>query len=91
MNRLKYEKQKIKVGLITFGNEVNLIGDGSSFIQKILPTGLYHNFEGVVAELASVKDFCSPLEKSFNTIKKTISSLSVHGSTALGPGLLSAI
>ena len=68
-----------------------MIGDGSTFKQKVLPTTLYHNFDGVVNELANIKIFCSPLEKSYNAIKKTISSLSVHGSTALGPGLLAAV
>ena len=35
--------------------------------------------------------FCFPLDKSYKDLKKTISELGVHGSTALGPGLLSAI
>lgn len=41
--------------------------------------------------MKKIKAFCHPLEKSFVTIKKKISELSVHGSTALGPGLLSAV
>jgi hypothetical protein len=38
VNRLNYEKEKIKIGLITFGNEVSLIGDGSCFKRQVLPT-----------------------------------------------------
>lgn len=41
--------------------------------------------------MSKVKNFCSPLEKSFAPLKKIISGLSVYGSTALGPGLLSAV
>ena len=31
IKRLKFEKSKIKVGLITFGSEVHLIGDAKNF------------------------------------------------------------
>lgn len=55
VNRLKYEKEDIKVGLITFGNEVNLIGDGAAFKSKILPTDLYKNFDGAINELSKIK------------------------------------
>lgn len=45
----------------------------------------------MVKEVQKIKNFCSPLQKSYTSIKKSISSLSVYGSTALGPGLLSAV
>lgn len=56
-----------------------------------MPTNLYKDFDGAIKELSKIKEFCLPLEKSYNAIKKRISSLSVHGSTALGPGLLAAV
>ena len=45
VNRLKFEKEKIKIGLVTFGSYVNLIGDNKAFKQKQLPTETYQSFD----------------------------------------------
>ena len=47
IKRFKFEKEAIKVGLITFGSYVTLIGDGHKFKETRLDTSLYKNFDGL--------------------------------------------
>ena len=91
INRMKAEKEKIKVGIITFGSQVHLRGDGKLFKEFVLPTNLYKNFDGICNELKNIDNFCMSIDKSYESLKHTVAELSVYGSTALGPGLLSAV
>lgn len=91
LNRLNFEKTEIKVGLITFGSYVTMIGDAKSFKEKVLDHGLYSNFDGLISEVKKIKNFCHPLLKSYQGLKKRVGSLKTLGSTALGPALLTGV
>ena len=52
---------------------------------------LYHSFDAIVDHCGKITNFCQPIDKSYSTLKKIVEDLATYGSTALGPGLLSAI
>ena len=91
ISRFKFEKEAIKVGLITFGSYVTLIGDGHKFKQTRLDTSLYKNFEGLAQDVSKINNFCYPVSTSFKSLKEVVGDLSTYGATALGPALLSAV
>lgn len=75
INRLKFEKSKIKVGLITFGSEVHLIGDGKKFKPKLLDPANYSDFNKMVKEASKIQNFCEPLSASYTSLKKLVGNL----------------
>jgi uncharacterized protein YegL len=54
IKRLKFEKEPIKIGIITFGSYVSLIGDGHKFKEVRLEPKIYNSFEQLVGRVASI-------------------------------------
>lgn len=88
LKRMKFEKSKNDIAIITFGSVVTLYSDEDSVA---IPSNLYNSFEGVVDFAKGIKHFSFSLTKKFNDIKKYVGELETYGSTALGPALLSSI
>ena len=55
---MKQEKEKIKVGIITFGMNVTLIGDGITFKEEKLPNTIYNFFDKIIEHCAKINNFC---------------------------------
>ena len=91
ISRMKVEKEKIKVGLVTFGSSVRLIGDGSEFKAINLNEGCFNDFKEIVRNVSKINHFCQPINISFKKLKNVVEGLTTSGITALGPGLLSSI
>ena len=91
INRMNFEKEVIKIGLVTFGSLVTLIGDGKTFKETNVNNAIYNDFDKIVQECSKVKKFAAPISESHGPLKKRIQNLGIYGSTALGPGLLASI
>lgn len=79
------------MGVILFGSDVYVIGDGDLKQAKV-PQALFSKFEGLTSNAANYlphfsKSVSDSYDKLLNTVQKTI----CHGSTALGPALVTAI
>ena len=89
---LKENEPNKKVGLVTFNNEVNIIGDGSQAPVTINGDKL-NNYETI--QESGKNSAKSSLDQTVtDTHEKLVSKLyelEESGSTALGPGLLAAI
>ena len=78
-----------KVCLITFNNDVNIIGDGSQAVS-VLSGGTLSNFEQLL-EKAKGYDIVTPVSHSSKILCDKIFGLEETGATALGPALLASI
>lgn len=81
-----------KIGIVTFTNFIDIIGDGSKAALRI--DGNYlndynHLLKNAVASAGTL--LSDPLSKSKVTLEKAVDQLRATGSTALGPGMLTAI
>jgi len=83
---------KRKVGIVTFSNEVTLIGDGS-LAPKTFAGDKLMNFEGLLE--TSMKDadlyMTKPIEATHENLIKRLEEIKESGQTALGPGLTVAL
>lgn len=57
----------------------------------LVPSERYMNFEQIVDFCKDVKQFALPIQTSHKHFEKMIEDMTTYGSTALGPGLLTAI
>lgn len=88
---MKSENPHRKVGLVTFNNEVTVIGDGTEKEQIIAGDNL-SNFEYLKetgTKMASM--MANPIEKTHETLINKLYNLEETGPTALGPALFTAI
>lgn len=78
-----------RVGIVTFNNEVVVIGDCNSDPKHILGEKLY-KFDSIMEDLAplSIK---MPLKESFEKLVMNLDKIEASGATALGPAILSSI
>jgi len=88
LKRMKFEKSKTDIAIITFGSVVTLYSDGDGVA---VPSNVYDSFEGVVNFAKGIKKFSFSLAKKFKDLKQYVRELETFGSTALGPALLSSI
>lgn len=81
-----------KVGLITFNNEVCLIGDGSKD-PLVIETLQLVEFDSIftMAENNADELLQKPIIESFENLTKKFDGLKEKGATALGPALLAAV
>eukprot|EP00826_Nyctotherus_ovalis_P031174 TRINITY_DN2488_c0_g2_i3.p1 TRINITY_DN2488_c0_g2~~TRINITY_DN2488_c0_g2_i3.p1 ORF type:complete len:562 (+),score=186.15 TRINITY_DN2488_c0_g2_i3:80-1765(+) len=83
---------KRKVGIVTFSNDVALIGDGT-LPPKVYAGDKLTNFEGLLE--ASQKDadayMTKPIEATQADLIKGLERIEESGQTALGPGLVVAL
>eukprot|EP01102_Stenamoeba_stenopodia_P018668 TRINITY_DN6891_c0_g1_i2.p1 TRINITY_DN6891_c0_g1~~TRINITY_DN6891_c0_g1_i2.p1 ORF type:complete len:715 (+),score=225.83 TRINITY_DN6891_c0_g1_i2:79-2223(+) len=90
MNKLMADSPKKKVGLVTFNNEVNLIGDGSSMEPKIITGDKLSNYEELLAA-GDANAIAKPIKDSRDKLHNKLYSLEEHGATALGPAILVSV
>ena len=81
-----------KIGLVTFTDNISIIGDGSKDPLRINGDDL-NNYDlilknSVVSASTSLQE---PLKKTRKSLDTAVDNLRATGSTALGPGMLSAI
>ena len=62
----------IKVGLVTFGSWVQLIGDGKTFKEEKLDSAIYDDFDKIVKQCNKINKFASPIKKSYEALKKRV-------------------
>jgi uncharacterized protein YegL len=87
LKRMKFEKSKTEVAIITFGSLVTLYSDDSVNV----PSNIYDNFDGVINFAKGIKNISFSLTKKFKELKDYVVELGTYGSTALGPALLTSI
>jgi hypothetical protein len=84
------EKGTKKVGIVTFGSEVHILGDGSKPSTK-LQCNIYDFDEIVKASGDLNKCFSKNISQSYDKLKGTVEKMFSSGSTALGPALIASI
>ena len=89
LEALQQTAPKSKVCLITFNNEVNVIGDGSQPISVI--AGDMLSDDAALEEAAKRFDVFVAVKESAERLMEKVYSLEENGATALGPALLLSI
>lgn len=91
LKKMKIEKSRKRVGVVLFGSEVTVVGDGSGKELKV-PNGLFSSYEGLVGNAQTYLPlFSLSITDSYEQLKKTVKDTICHGSTALGPALVTSI
>jgi hypothetical protein len=93
-NQLKTIHEKFpnkRVGLVSFNNIVQIIGDGS--LSESIPRPVAENFSDLMdfSQNQRGKFINLPIRQSFDSLRSKIMSLGAKGGTALGPALLFSI
>lgn len=86
---LKASHPRKRVALVTFGNEVRILGDGTSPEMEVAGDRLNN-----LAELQQIGEryaLSAPIFKSVDELTKKVFALEEGGQTALGPALVVAI
>jgi len=85
------QSPKKKVVLITFNNEVNIVGDGAS-TGKVVAGDRLGDFEDLLQIGRDLEiDSLRSIEQSIDDVSKKVAELQETGATALGPALLLAV
>ena len=81
-----------KVGIVTFSDNVKVIGDGTKDTVAVDPkfNGDYDFLMKNGRTIASTS-FDKPIKETFQSLDQKVAQMGTEGSTALGPGLLTAI
>lgn len=81
-----------KIGLVTFNNEVTIIGDGSGVPTTVAGDKL-HNYEFLLANGVSsaATQFKKSIKETRAHLQQKLMSLEETGPTALGPAVLTSI
>eukprot|EP00347_Sterkiella_histriomuscorum_P018210 403346370 len=89
---MKIHYPERKIGLVTFNNEVTVIGDGMQIPQTIAGDKLY-NFDYLLQNgIESQKLYLNkPIKETKSKLEQKLLSLEEGGPTALGPAVLTAI
>lgn len=91
LKKMRIDRSTRKVGIVWFGSQVTILGDASQKEMK-LPDGLFTSFDLIVekaSEYASL--FGESVTDSYERLKKAVKDAICHGSTALGPALVTSI
>jgi len=78
-----------RVGLITFNNEVSVIGDGTKSALNVAGDRLHNRDE--LLQIASTFTVDSPISETKDTLAEKLFAIEETGPTALGPAMLTAI
>ncbi|ELR11576.1 Ras subfamily protein [Acanthamoeba castellanii str. Neff] len=91
LQRLKVQSPNKKVVLITFNNEVTIVGDGSSG-GKVVTGDRLGEFDDLlkVGHDLDTKAL-RPIAESLDDVSQKVAQLQENGATALGPALLLAV
>jgi len=89
---MKSEFPKRRVGLVTFDNEVNIVGDGKQVPETVTGDKLY-NYDVLqqIGQENGQKLISTTVKDSAETLIKKFEQLKESGKTALGPALLISI
>jgi len=89
IQKLLNESPNVKVGLVTFSDDVRIYGDCLSEKKQIKET----NKEDIIKKLSDEYSFLisNPISKSSNMILSKLKIIKTLGSTALGPGIISSL
>lgn len=81
-----------KIGIVTFNNEVTVIGDGHKDPQTITGDHLF-NFEYLEqnGKTQGAERLTNPVKTSKEKLLQKLASIEETGPTALGPGILTAV
>ena len=92
LEKMKNDQNPSYVGLVTFSANVELIGDGSE-TSITYTSDLLNNYDKIfeMTQNHYKKLMKNNVNENFQTLSSKLKSLETSGSTALGPGLLSAI
>lgn len=92
LTEMKNETPNRKVGLITFNNEVTIIGDASQN-PNIITGDKLSNFEACLSEgISSAESHLKfPISQTALNLLNSLEKLKETGKTALGPALLAAL
>jgi len=86
---MKGEFPNRKVGLVTFDNDVSIIGDGKEVPEIVTGDKLYkYDVLQAIGNDAGKKIVTSTVKESAETLIKKFEKLKENGKTALGPALL---
>jgi len=86
---MKNEFPNRKVGLVTFDDEVNIIGDGKNISETVAGDKLYkYDLLDQIGQGMSEKQISTPVKESAENLIKKFEKLKESGKTALGPALL---
>jgi len=86
---MKSEYPNRRVGLVTFDDEVNIIGDGKNTVETVTGDKLYkYDILQKIGEEMGQKLISSPVKESAENLIKKFEKLKESGKTALGPALL---
>jgi hypothetical protein len=81
-----------KIGIVTFTSYVDIIGDGSAQPLRIDGNHMNdYNFLLKNAVVGASTQLSQPLNKARTKLEKAVNDLRATGSTALGPGMLTAV
>lgn len=82
-----------KFGLVTFNDEVTIIGDGVSGEEKIITGDKLYKFDQVLQESKSYASthMQVPISESSQRLLEKFEDMQPQGKTALGPALLTCI
>uniref|UniRef100_A0A6B2L0L5 VWFA domain-containing protein n=1 Tax=Arcella intermedia TaxID=1963864 RepID=A0A6B2L0L5_9EUKA len=93
LEELSKAQPNCRVSLITFNDDVNVIGDGFLDDQRLVVTGDKLNHQEVLLEAGKKIDIkkLKPVSQSKERIAEQLFVLKETGATALGPGLTLAV
>lgn len=92
MKEMKEKYPDRKVGLVTFTDEVEIIGDGN-VPSTTVPWQQMDDYDFMMKNgvACATTQFTKPIKESHDALKAKVNKLTPQGNTALGPGLLTAV
>eukprot|EP00727_Mastigamoeba_balamuthi_P004461 m51a1_g14012 putative ras gtpase (969) ;mRNA; r:1089721-1092844 len=94
LERLQRTQPEKKVLLLTFSNEVTVIGDGVSRDEEVVAGDRLHNYEDLWSHGATMtggQATALPISRTRDALSKRVVALEEGGATALGPALVIAV
>jgi hypothetical protein len=89
LTALKKSHPKKRVALVTFGNDVRIVGDGSS--AEVVVTGDQLKDMDALQRAGEAYGLTVPIAQSMEDLTKKVFALEEGGQTALGPALVVAV
>lgn len=81
-----------KIGIVTFTDDVRIIGDGTAAVT-IIDAGKLHDYDFILkhAVVGASTSLSRGIKDTRAKVDQAVNNLRATGSTALGPGMLAAI
>jgi hypothetical protein len=87
--KMEKEEPNRRVGIVTFNNEVTIVGDGLQLPTTITGDKLY-SYEQLM-DLGKSHSLRAPIKQTKNSLSEKLFALEESGATALGPALVVSI